>query len=136
MMSVYIGVPLVLMAFIVCAIVILYLRLSRLRTIHYSTGPIGNPVYDEAIFTLPTPAFSVARASPSSDVNIYDTISPPPPYEDGPFDGKAVAGGKADGPPDTKGAEAVGDEGVMVMSMEPNVCYDNPAIACDKPDEC
>jgi len=35
-----------------------------------------------------------------------------------------------------EGAEAVGDKDVMAMSMEPDVCYDNPAVVCGKPDEC
>ena len=35
-----------------------------------------------------------------------------------------------------EGAEPVDDKNVMAMTMEPNVRYDNPAVACDKPDEC
>ena len=99
MLILYICLPLVLLAFIICAVVLIYLRLKRRRKIRHELPAYQNPAYDNTIYALPPPLRAAQREPPAAESRVYDTLSLPPPYEEeeSPYDEIGAVGGKKDG---------------------------------------
>ena len=99
MMMLYVCVPLVVIGFILCAVVVLYLRSSRKRKIQHLGHQ--NPAFDNAVYALPPPIRVDSRVAPPTGQS-DDTISLPPPYEEDPYDEIPAFWGKSGIPDDSK----------------------------------
>ena len=87
MMMLYVCVPLVVLAFILCAVVVIYLRSRRQRKIHHAVPSHQNAAFDNAVYSLPPPIrFDSRVAPPTGQSDVCDTTSLPPPYEENPYD--------------------------------------------------